>query len=165
MCIRFRHASWLTILSPCRGPTLPSLSLFSFLVSGLVLSIREQHLKNSNILTIYLSMIKSNFISRLLDLPRLQRPEGCLPPQPQRPRPSPCVHVPHISIFLCLRDIAAVLSDYVDLKSLPTARGTKLLISGWWGIARHINYLGDLLMGLAWCLPTGGFNSAVSCQL
>jgi delta14-sterol reductase len=37
---------------------------------------------------------------------------------------------------------------------LTTARGSLLLTSGWWGIARHINYFGDLLMGLAWCLPT-----------
>merc|ERR1711924_522749 len=34
-------------------------------------------------------------------------------------------------------------------------RGTKLIISGWWGLARHINYTGDWLMGLAWCLPCG----------
>jgi len=33
-----------------------------------------------------------------------------------------------------------------QLQSLPTARGTRLLISGWWGIARHINYFGDWLM-------------------
>ncbi len=32
------------------------------------------------------------------------------------------------------------------LQSLPTARGTRLLISGWWGVARHINYFGDWLM-------------------
>lgn len=38
-------------------------------------------------------------------------------------------------------------------ESITTPRGV-LLISGWWGIARHINYFGDLLMGLAWCLPT-----------
>jgi delta14-sterol reductase len=38
---------------------------------------------------------------------------------------------------------------------LQTARGTRLLVSGWWGIGRHINYLGDLMMGLAWCLPCG----------
>jgi len=36
---------------------------------------------------------------------------------------------------------------------IATPRGL-LLVSGWWGIARHINYFGDLLMGLAWCLPT-----------
>lgn len=41
------------------------------------------------------------------------------------------------------------------LKTLPTKRGTKLIISGWWGVARHINYFGDWLMGVAWCMPTG----------
>ena len=46
------------------------------------------------------------------------------------------------------------------LKYMPTERGTKLIISGWWGLARHINYTGDWLMGLAWCLPCG-FGSAV----
>ncbi|MEZ4445390.1 MAG: hypothetical protein R3B72_40325 [Polyangiaceae bacterium] len=38
---------------------------------------------------------------------------------------------------------------------IATKRGTKLLTSGWWGLARHTNYLGDLMMALAWCLPTG----------
>ena len=38
---------------------------------------------------------------------------------------------------------------------IATARGTRLLVAGWWGIARHANYLGDLMMGLAWCLTTG----------
>jgi protein-S-isoprenylcysteine O-methyltransferase Ste14 len=38
---------------------------------------------------------------------------------------------------------------------IGTTHGTRLLASGWWGLARHVNYLGDLLMGLAWCLPTG----------
>lgn len=41
------------------------------------------------------------------------------------------------------------------LKSLKTKRGTNLLISGWWGVARHINYFGDWLMAWAWCLPCG----------
>jgi delta14-sterol reductase len=36
---------------------------------------------------------------------------------------------------------------------IKTARGSLLLTSGWWGLARHINYFGDLLMALAWCLP------------
>lgn len=38
---------------------------------------------------------------------------------------------------------------------IRTSRGSLLLTSGWWGQARHMNYFGDLLMGLAWCLPTG----------
>lgn len=41
------------------------------------------------------------------------------------------------------------------LKVLPTKRGTKLIISGWWGMARKINYTGDWLMSLSWCLTTG----------
>ena len=32
------------------------------------------------------------------------------------------------------------------LRTLQTERGTRLIISGWWGIARHINYFGDWLM-------------------
>ena len=44
------------------------------------------------------------------------------------------------------------------LKTLSTKRGTKLLISGWWGICRHPNYVGDLLMALSWCLLCG-FNN------
>mmetsp|Transcript_33631 Transcript_33631/g.74457 ORF Transcript_33631/g.74457 Transcript_33631/m.74457 type:complete len:429 (+) Transcript_33631:84-1370(+) len=41
------------------------------------------------------------------------------------------------------------------LKTLQTARGTRLIISGWWGMSRHINYLGDWIMGVAWCMPCG----------
>ena len=36
---------------------------------------------------------------------------------------------------------------------IRTERGTLLLTSGWWGLARHANYMGDLTMALAWCLP------------
>ncbi|KAF8643242.1 hypothetical protein AX16_009131 [Volvariella volvacea WC 439] len=42
-----------------------------------------------------------------------------------------------------------------NLKYMDTKRGTKLLISGWWGVCQHPNYLGDLIMGLSWSLPTG----------
>ena len=41
------------------------------------------------------------------------------------------------------------------LSYLQTKRGTRLLTSGWWGMARKINYTGDWLMGLSWCLCTG----------
>ncbi|XP_074472692.1 delta(14)-sterol reductase TM7SF2-like isoform X2 [Sebastes fasciatus] len=41
------------------------------------------------------------------------------------------------------------------LKRIPTATGKSLLVSGWWGVVRHPNYLGDLLMALAWSLPCG----------
>ena len=40
-------------------------------------------------------------------------------------------------------------------RTLQTKRGTKLLLSGWWGLSRHANYMGDLTMALAWCLTTG----------
>uniref|UniRef100_A0A5F9CUV5 Delta(14)-sterol reductase TM7SF2 n=1 Tax=Oryctolagus cuniculus TaxID=9986 RepID=A0A5F9CUV5_RABIT len=42
-----------------------------------------------------------------------------------------------------------------DLETIPTATGRRLLVSGWWGMVRHPNYLGDLLMALAWSLPCG----------
>uniref|UniRef100_A0A8D0GY40 Delta(14)-sterol reductase TM7SF2 n=1 Tax=Sphenodon punctatus TaxID=8508 RepID=A0A8D0GY40_SPHPU len=41
------------------------------------------------------------------------------------------------------------------LKTIPTATGRRLLVSGWWGFVRHPNYLGDLIMALAWSLPCG----------
>lgn len=46
------------------------------------------------------------------------------------------------------------------LSFLKTKRGTKLLTSGWWGMARKINYTGDWIMGLSWCMVCG-FNSIV----
>ncbi|KAJ1668135.1 erg24, C-14 sterol reductase [Coemansia sp. RSA 1813] len=41
------------------------------------------------------------------------------------------------------------------LKYITTEAGSKLLISGWWGLARHINYTGDWMYGLAQCMATG----------
>ncbi|XP_058131266.1 delta(14)-sterol reductase LBR [Dasypus novemcinctus] len=41
------------------------------------------------------------------------------------------------------------------LKTIPTSTGKSLLVSGWWGFVRHPNYLGDLIMALAWSLPCG----------
>eukprot|EP00548_Thalassiothrix_antarctica_P013564 CAMPEP_0194168426 /NCGR_PEP_ID=MMETSP0154-20130528/3403_1 /TAXON_ID=1049557 /ORGANISM="Thalassiothrix antarctica, Strain L6-D1" /LENGTH=489 /DNA_ID=CAMNT_0038879571 /DNA_START=26 /DNA_END=1491 /DNA_ORIENTATION=- len=46
------------------------------------------------------------------------------------------------------------------LSFLQTKRGTKLLVSGYWGMARKINYTGDWLMGLSWCMVCG-FDSIV----
>ncbi|ONK55133.1 uncharacterized protein A4U43_UnF7250 [Asparagus officinalis] len=37
----------------------------------------------------------------------------------------------------------------------PKVIGGKLLASGYWGIARHCNYLGDLLLALSFSLPCG----------
>ncbi|KAI9727649.1 MAG: erg24, C-14 sterol reductase [Chrysothrix sp. TS-e1954] len=41
------------------------------------------------------------------------------------------------------------------LEYIQTKTGSRLLASGWWGRARHINYLGDWIMSWAYCLPTG----------
>ena len=38
---------------------------------------------------------------------------------------------------------------------IETKRGTLLLTAGFWGVARHMNYLGDLMMAAAWCLSCG----------
>lgn len=50
--------------------------------------------------------------------------------------------------------------EVAHLQYIETATGRRLMTSGWWGVSRHINYFGDLMMGLAWCLPTG-FNSII----
>ncbi|KAF9517250.1 hypothetical protein BS47DRAFT_1340003 [Hydnum rufescens UP504] len=42
-----------------------------------------------------------------------------------------------------------------NLSFMPTTRGTKLLISGWWGWLQHPNYFGDILMTASWCAATG----------
>ncbi|CAK7266000.1 erg24, C-14 sterol reductase [Sporothrix epigloea] len=41
------------------------------------------------------------------------------------------------------------------LKSITTKTGSRLLVSGWWGLARHINYLGDWIQAWPYSLPTG----------
>ncbi|XP_077341957.1 delta(14)-sterol reductase LBR [Lithobates pipiens] len=41
------------------------------------------------------------------------------------------------------------------LKTIPTSTGNKLIVSGLWGWVRHPNYLGDIIMAWAWCLPCG----------
>ena len=51
-------------------------------------------------------------------------------------------------VYLCL-------SHFPGLRTIPTATGRRLLVSGWWGFVRHPNYLGDLIMAFAWSLPCG----------
>ena len=46
---------------------------------------------------------------------------------------------------------------FTDLETLPTAGGKKLLISGWWGLVRHPNYLGEILIQWSWVLPAGKY--------
>lgn len=36
---------------------------------------------------------------------------------------------------------------------IQTKHGSKLLVSGFWGLSRHFNYVGDLLMAASWSLP------------
>ena len=91
-------------------------------------------------------------------------------------------HDPHLSPFALACIVALYLIGYtifrasnsqkdayrrnpndVTLKHLTylsTKRGTRLLTSGWWGLARKINYTGDWIMGLTWCLVCG-FDSLV----
>lgn len=38
-------------------------------------------------------------------------------------------------------------------KYITCENGSKLLISGFWGMSRHMNYLGDWILGLAWSIP------------
>ncbi|TPX13836.1 uncharacterized protein E0L32_005780 [Thyridium curvatum] len=41
------------------------------------------------------------------------------------------------------------------LKYITTKTGSRLLVSGWWGVARHINYFGDWIQSWPYSLPTG----------
>jgi len=43
----------------------------------------------------------------------------------------------------------------MEVTNLQTGRPSKLLVSGWWGLARKINYTGDWLLGLSWSAATG----------
>jgi len=39
------------------------------------------------------------------------------------------------------------------LQTLETIKGRRLIVSGWWGLVRHPNYLGELLVQWSWVLP------------
>lgn len=41
------------------------------------------------------------------------------------------------------------------LSYIETKTGSRLITSGWWGVARHINYLGDWIQSWPYSLPTG----------
>ncbi|ROV87193.1 hypothetical protein VSDG_09937 [Cytospora chrysosperma] len=41
------------------------------------------------------------------------------------------------------------------LTYIETKTGSRLITSGWWGVARHINYFGDWLQAWPYSLPTG----------
>jgi len=42
------------------------------------------------------------------------------------------------------------------LETVTTAGNRKLIVSGWWGLVRHPNYLGELLIQWSWVLPAVG---------
>ncbi|PSR80898.1 delta(14)-sterol reductase like protein [Coniella lustricola] len=46
-------------------------------------------------------------------------------------------------------------SRVAHLKYIETKTGSRLITSGWWGVARHINYFADWLQSWPYCLPTG----------
>lgn len=46
------------------------------------------------------------------------------------------------------------------LESIPTPSKNRLLVSGWWGMCRKPNYLGDIIMSVCWSL-TCGFGSII----
>ncbi|XP_064077443.1 delta(14)-sterol reductase TM7SF2-like isoform X3 [Macrobrachium nipponense] len=46
------------------------------------------------------------------------------------------------------------------LESLPTSAGRRLLVSGWWGVVRHPNYLGNIISFTSWTFLCG-FNFAL----
>lgn len=47
------------------------------------------------------------------------------------------------------------------LKYIDTKAGTRLLVSGWWGISRHFNYLADWMQAWPYSLPTGAAGYAI----
>lgn len=42
-----------------------------------------------------------------------------------------------------------------------TVPGSHILCSGWWGVARHLNYLGEIIQGLAIAIPGVLINTTV----
>ncbi|KAJ3087182.1 hypothetical protein HK102_011654 [Quaeritorhiza haematococci] len=71
--------------------------------------------------------------------------------------------------YYCFRDSNSQKNEFrtnpnservKHLKFIETKSGSRLLVSGWWGVARHINYTADWCFGLSWCLTTG-FSSPI----
>ncbi|VDI50187.1 lamin-B receptor [Mytilus galloprovincialis] len=45
--------------------------------------------------------------------------------------------------------------QFANYEVIPTSTGKNLLVSGWWGLCRHPNYLGDLIISMTYALPNG----------
>ena len=43
------------------------------------------------------------------------------------------------------------------LETVTAANNKKLIVSGWWGLVRHPNYLGEVLIQWSWVLPAGQY--------
>ena len=67
-----------------------------------------------------------------------------------------------LPLFLSCACFSSNILISTDLDTLPTAGGKKLLISGWWGLVRHPNYLGEILIQWSWVLPAGKHKCGVS---
>ena len=54
------------------------------------------------------------------------------------------------------------LFGLVKQKTVP---GTRILCSGWWGVARHLNYLGEIVQGVALALPGSLMGSSLAARV
>merc|ERR1712038_1489151 len=43
-----------------------------------------------------------------------------------------------------------------------TKKKSKLMLSGFWGLSRHMNYVFELMLALSWSLPSLGNNAGLS---
>ncbi|XP_035229935.1 delta(14)-sterol reductase LBR-like [Stegodyphus dumicola] len=56
-------------------------------------------------------------------------------------------------------------SSLADVASIPTSQKKRLIASGLWGVIRHPNYLGLLIMAVAWTLPCGVYKIRILCSV
>lgn len=53
------------------------------------------------------------------------------------------------------------LGIFLDVDSIPTSQKKRLISSKLWGLVRHPNYLGLIIMATAWTLPCGKFKNFI----
>ena len=93
---------------------------------------------------------------------RPQFPESTIGNHHTRPHPRFSINRP---LFLLFCKNTFIYGSYwlnkfdiifpTDAETILTSSGRRLLASGWWGVVRHPNYLGDIIMAFAWTLPCG----------